>query len=773
MKARRSSLSIQSKFQTHRGCSVKGQKILVSVLALGLLLAVSSSAGAGPSGQGVGNSAVQTVALAAPGLISYQGRLVDAAGNPVADGPYSMTFRLYGVSAGGAALWTESKTVSVTGGLFTTLLGDTVALDPGLFDGRDLWLGVQVGAEAEMTPRQRIASVPYALYSNNADTLDGSHASAFALATHQHDARYVNVDGDVMRANLDGVPALDVTNAGTGFGVSGYGASNVGVYGSSGAGSSMVGISGLIGVYGNGEDTGVSGAGRQIGVRGIGIAGIGVKGSGLTGVLGESIAGSGVRGQGGAYGVYGSSESGMGVFGVATGPASLAPGVYGRHQGAGPGVQGQSVSGEGVRGTSVSGPGGVFTSTNALGAYVASTESYGMKVQSDDDIGVYAHSGRWTHPIFYSGHYAVLGVAEEGTGVWGKGVTGGLFTGYEGVRATGEVTGVTGIGGLFGTGVYGEAPSGAGVRGKGDAGVIGDGQIGVQGTGLIGVDGQGMQKGVQGVATDYNAVGVEGRANFGTGVRGWGETGVYGESSVGPGVVGRGSMGVSGTSTVGYGVSGTTENANAAGVYAEGAGENDADLILGGISSANDNGLLSSAPWLNHSDLVFHSNDEFHIYLDRNGDGAGEFRIYNGTAGPTWNIVFRVDESGNTWASGTKGAIVPTKDQGMRSLYALESTGVWFEDFGLAQLQDGVAVVKIDPLFAETVNLGVGYHVFLTPVDGWAALYVANKTPTSFEVRDANGKSNVAFDYRVVARRLGYENLRMEPVEPAAEEEQP
>jgi len=704
---------------------MKGRLVLLSVLTLALLLALVSSTAANPPAQGPGEQG--KAALAVPALISYQGRLLDAAGNPVADGPYAMTFRLYDVSAGGMALWTEPKTVTVSDGLFTTLLGDTTALGLSLFDGRDLWLGVQVGADAEMTPRQRIVSVPYAIYSHNADTLDGSHANAFASATHNHDARYVNTDGDLMTGSL-AVPLLEVVNSGTGFGVSGYGQSNIGVYGGSGTGSGLVGISGLVGVYGNGEDTGVVGAGRQIGVKGIGgAAGTGVKGSGMTGVWGESPAGSGLRGQGGAYGVYGSSTSGMGVFGTTTNLAGLAPAVYGRHEGAGPGVQGQSASGTGVLGTSTAGPGGTFTSTTAIGAYVASVQSYGMKVQSDDNIGVYARSGSWAHPIYYSGHYAVLGIAEEGTGVWGKGVTGGLFVGgSEGVHATGDVTGVTGIGG---------------------------------------------QAGVYGVATDYGGFGVEGRANFGTGVKGWGETGVYGESSLGMGVQGRGATGVSGSSTIGYGVSGTTDNANAAGVYARGADENSADLILGGTSSANDNGLLSSAPDLAHSDLVFYSNDEFHVYLDHNGDGAGEFRIYNGTAGPAWNMVFRVDENGNTWALGTKGAAVSTQNYGQRSLYALESTEVWFEDFGLAQLQDGVAVVTIDPLFAETVNLAVGYHVFLTPVDGWAALYVVNKTPTSFEVRDANGKANIAFDYRLVAKRLGYEGVRLEPAGLGAPEE--
>jgi hypothetical protein len=672
------------------------------------------------------------MAPAVPNLLSYQGRLTDPlTGAPVPDGTYAMSFAIYDAAGGGALLWSESYTgadeVPVTGGLFSVLLGSQTALSAALFDGSERWLQVEVEGEV-LAGRQRIVSVAYALQAQNADTLDGYHANSFATATHNHDARYVNVDGDQMTGNL-GIPVLGVVNTGAGFGVSGYGQSNIGVYGASGTGSGLVGISGLVGVYGNGEDTGVTGAGRQIGVKGLGGAtGTGVKGYGMTGVWGESSAGSGLRGQGGAYGVYGSSESGMGVFGVTTNLAGLAPAVYGRHEGAGPGVQGQSASGAGVRGLSTTGYGGIFTSTNSLGAYVASVQSYGMKVQSDDDIGVYAHSGSWAHPIYYSGHYAVLGVAEEGTGVWGKGgVAGGLFVGGgEGVHATGDITGVTG---------------------------------------------SGDQVGVYGVASDYSAVGVEGRAGFGTGVKGWGETGVYGESSLGNGVQGRGPTGVSGVSTIGYGVSGTTTNANAAGVYARGADENSADLILGGTSGANDNGILSSAPDLAHSDLVFYTNDEFHIYLDHNGDGAGEFRIYNGTAGPAWNMVFRVDESGNTWALGTKGAAVPTQSYGQRTLYALESTEVWFEDFGLAQLQDGVAVVKIDPLFAETVNLAVGYHVFLTPVDGWAALYVVNKTPTSFEVRDANGRSNIAFDYRLVAKRLGYEGMRLEPAGVGSAEE--
>src|SRR3990172_4580120 len=58
-----------------------------------------------------------------PNLINFQGRLTDASGNPVTDGAHSVTFRLFDVPSGGAALWTEAATPTTSGGLFTHLLG--------------------------------------------------------------------------------------------------------------------------------------------------------------------------------------------------------------------------------------------------------------------------------------------------------------------------------------------------------------------------------------------------------------------------------------------------------------------------------------------------------------------------------------------------------------------------------------------------------------------------------------------------------------------------
>src|SRR5262245_30389039 len=67
---------------------------------------------AAPSAQ-----AAPVVVAAAPvaPVLHYQGRLLDpTTSQPKPDGNYTMSFRLYGVAAGGSALWTESKSVAVS-----------------------------------------------------------------------------------------------------------------------------------------------------------------------------------------------------------------------------------------------------------------------------------------------------------------------------------------------------------------------------------------------------------------------------------------------------------------------------------------------------------------------------------------------------------------------------------------------------------------------------------------------------------------------------------
>ncbi len=119
--------------------------------------------------------------------------------------------------------------------------------------------------------------------------------------------------------------------------------------------------------------------------------------------------------------------------------------------------------------------------------------------------------------------------------------------------------------------------------------------------------------------------------------------------------------------------------------------------------------------------------------------------------------------TGDLQCTGSKSAVVPV-DNGARkvALYAIESPQNWFEDFGSGQLSHGSTTIRLESVFAQTVNTGVNYHIYLTPNGECEGLFVSQKTPTSFEVHELHrGTSNVSFDYRIVAERKGYESVRL------------
>lgn len=111
-----------------------------------------------------------------PRNLSYQGVLTDTSGNPKPDGAYTLTFRLYQTSSGGTAIGTQQQTLQVKRGLFNTVLDQVFS--SAAFD-RPYWLGIQVGSEAELSPRIPLTSVPYSVSSARADT------ARYALNTSQ------------------------------------------------------------------------------------------------------------------------------------------------------------------------------------------------------------------------------------------------------------------------------------------------------------------------------------------------------------------------------------------------------------------------------------------------------------------------------------------------------------------------------------------------------------------------------------------------------------
>lgn len=113
-------------------------------------------------------SSVTVLAGAVPNTLNYQGTLYDNTGQPVT-GSKDITVSLYDVSSGGTAFWSELQTgVIVKNGNFSLVLGK----DPGkLIDQTKLsgttFIGIKVGADAEMVPRQQFTSVAYAMKSGD------------------------------------------------------------------------------------------------------------------------------------------------------------------------------------------------------------------------------------------------------------------------------------------------------------------------------------------------------------------------------------------------------------------------------------------------------------------------------------------------------------------------------------------------------------------------------------------------------------------------------
>ncbi len=103
-----------------------------------------------------------TAAADQPRLISYQGVLNSASGVPIA-GSVSFAFAIYEAATGGAALWSESQTLSVVNGVFNVQLGAVSSLPLSLFARDVLYLGIRAGADQEMVPRQRMTSTPFSM----------------------------------------------------------------------------------------------------------------------------------------------------------------------------------------------------------------------------------------------------------------------------------------------------------------------------------------------------------------------------------------------------------------------------------------------------------------------------------------------------------------------------------------------------------------------------------------------------------------------------------
>ena len=341
---------------------------------------------------------------------------------------------------------------------------------------------------------------------------------------------------------------------------------------------------------------------------------------------------------------------------------------------------------------------------------------------------------------------------------------------------------------------------------SGKAGVLGE-DLSTSGnldSGVSGVSTNGA--GVTGTSATYNAV-----QGFASG----GASGVYGQNSSAPG------FGVAGRNTAathdnnGAGVladggpsddglhafgNGTTANAvyafsaNASSVVMnQGPSDEAPELLLDGTalshdtlesidSQGNDVFTVSTQHFVGVSgELDAESDDNVAgVFQSSSGNAAAPLWLIAGTTGQDEGVLDLFDSSGNqqltitdigdifmqgevfTGGICSTGCIVGNKQVRRVAEYAASEAEPTIEDNGEGSLVGGRAYVALDPKFASVIDTTSAYLVTVTPEGDCDGLYVTGRTPAGFVVREIHdGRSNVGFAYRIVAKKFGEHAARL------------
>src|SRR3989339_540067 len=179
---------------------------LINLLGLLLLLAFAVGAGIGIYNQFFSRAQINLAAQPGPvragRIINFQGFLTDSNGTPIVSS-INMRYRLYNAASGGDVLY-DTNTCSVEpddDGIVNVLIGTNSPTGGACWDGNEIpaevfsmntsvYLGVTVGTDPEMTDRQQIANVGYAI---NAELLQG-----YPLGTGSASVPFINGDGDLL-----------------------------------------------------------------------------------------------------------------------------------------------------------------------------------------------------------------------------------------------------------------------------------------------------------------------------------------------------------------------------------------------------------------------------------------------------------------------------------------------------------------------------------------------------------------------------------------------
>ncbi len=125
--------------------------------------------------------------------INFQGKMINTDGTNVTNNSYNFLFCIYTsatpatpctAGANNDAVWRESKSLTVTDGIFQTNLGDTTTLPGSVdFNSDNIYLGINFNSNGQMSPLVQFTSAPYAFNSDNLDGKDWAAPGAIGTTT--------------------------------------------------------------------------------------------------------------------------------------------------------------------------------------------------------------------------------------------------------------------------------------------------------------------------------------------------------------------------------------------------------------------------------------------------------------------------------------------------------------------------------------------------------------------------------------------------------------
>lgn len=169
----------------------------------------------------------------------------------------------------------------------------------------------------------------------------------------------------------------------------------------------------------------------------------------------------------------------------------------------------------------------------------------------------------------------------------------------------------------------------------------------------------------------------------------------------------------------------------------------------------------SSGPLTVQTDITMHMTDES-LYLG----SISEYKFHFGKERSSFYQPVTI--GGSLSVAGEKNRIIDTENYDTRKQYCYETATPYFGDIGTAQTDEtGKCYIDIDDIFAETVNTGVEYQVFLQK-EGQGDIWVEEKTDSYFIVK---GTENLKFSWEIKAIQRDYEFERLEKFDNSEKEE--